>query len=242
MSLPAAQARKLRMSASDRQELQALLYASKRKVYVETLNRLADEHGYTGPMAIIAISREVDRALRSEASAAAAHIADTFNAAVANWAHDLPVGITDSALGSAYGSWLEDRNAWHAPLVSTTESYNPYMDATLAFYRDLGIPEPEYDFLGHDGSHSASCVICQALVASNPHTAEEARMIGSPHPGCVHGFLAREPDMSKAPDRIVLGRSIGGVLGTRTLIEDFGNSKEDAASALRSGSVTTGTR
>lgn len=230
-----AQVRKLRMTAADRQELQAILYTTKRKVYVETLNRLADEHGYTGSKAIIALSRDVDRALRSEATEAAMQVTNTFNAAVVDWAKDLPVGISDADLRQAYADWLERRNAWHAPLVGTTESYNAYMDATIAFYRDLGIPEPMYDFLGHNGSHAASCVICQALVATNPHSAEEAAMIGSPHPGCVHGFVAREPDMENAPDRIVLGRTTGGVLGTKTLIEDFGNDKRKAADALVAG-------
>lgn len=174
----------MRMSASDRRELAAVLYETKREVYVRTLNELADEHGYTGGAAVIAISRAVDRALRDEAADHAAKITDTFNAAFADWSRDLPVDITPAAAKDAYALWVDQRQEWSAPLVGVTEAASAHSDAVIAFYRDAGLPEPEYDFLTAAGGREAECEVCRALIATNPHSADEVRALGTVHPNC----------------------------------------------------------
>lgn len=223
--------RPLRMTAGDRRELAAVLYETKREVYVQTLNDLADQYGYTGSAAIVAISRAVDRALRDEAAEHAASIVDTHNAAMADWAKDLPVDISQEATVDAYARWLEDRNEWSARQVAVTEAMTAKSDATLAFFRDAGIPDLEYDFLTPSGGHEAECDLCKALIATNPHSAEQALAIGLPHIQCQHTWIPRAVAAEDMPKRIVVGRTPGGVLGRDTFEQDMGG-KRQAAQAL----------
>lgn len=224
-------ARALRMSRDDRLELAQVLYDTKRRVYIDRLNELAQAHGvadYT-----VAISREIDRLLRAEAHAHAASITDTFNAALTRFLTDLPADLGTADVLDAAERWMDDRNAWHAPLVGVTETYTARSDATLSFYRDAGVT-PAFDFLtGGDHGKGAECAVCRALIATNPHSLETAAAVGMPHPNCVHTWVARPVVL---PDSLALGRTPGGVLNRSTLVQELGGHRA-AAEAIHSGDV-----
>jgi len=209
---------KLTMKERDIRALADKLYRAKRRVFRATLLEVARSFG--SPVGRPSLSPEVEAALRSEASEHAAQIAATFNADLEAKAADLP--------NDELEAWVRARQRRRARPTATTEAYSAHADAILSATRDLGLVA-EFDFGGHPelGDADPMCEICQALMATNPHTFDEVVAIGTPHPACAQDWHFARVDVR--PDAAAfdnLGTTPGGIVGNKTLIERAGGRQQ----------------
>lgn len=227
-------ARRLAMRSAAIDELTETLFASKRRVYRRTLLEHATFLGYeiTRPQ----LSDAVERALRDEAADHARSIARTYNRELAAAAQRMGSALPESELDAQLGRWARSRQRRRAPLIAVTEAYGPHADATLAFFRETGLgDEVLLEFGGHPelGDAPPACIICQAIVATNPHTPAEAAQIGTPHPNCrQHWHLARY-DQAVLPATIDVGNAIAGIVGAESLLTRAGGREEARDFVLR---------
>lgn len=214
-------ARRAAMRAPDVAALADKLYASKARTYRKTLRELHRHH--YGSEIRVKLSDEIDAALRAEAETSASQIADTYHRDLARFAASL-TDRADATLDAEIARWRNARQRKRAPLVAVSEVYPAHADATLSFFRDVGMEDVEFDFGGHPelGDADPACPICQVLAATNPHPLEAVVAIGTPHPNCRQSWRPRGIDARDLPLDPVLGESLGGVVGQPSLVTRAG--------------------
>jgi hypothetical protein len=223
--------RDLRSDEEAFEELADRLFAFKRTVYVETLQDLAELHGYDIEGDVL-LSEAIYEALGDDAEAAARQILDSLDGDLTEFVErnrERPL----ADLLDMVDDWLDDRQDWKAEQVAVTEAYPAHADATLHFYRAAGI-DPEFDFGGH-GDADPECDVCRALVQTNPHPPDRVLAIGQPHIRCAQKWHPRDLDESALPDSIVLGAGDpSGIFTRRETFEQLHGGKSQAAEAIRS--------
>lgn len=226
-------ARRLAMGPPAVEELTEKLTASKRRVYRRTLLELATFFGYD--VARPGLSDAVESALRDEARDHARSIARTYNRELAAAAQRMGPALPADELDAQLQRWARGRQRRRAPLIAVTEAYGPHADATLAFFREVGLDEVLLQFGGHPelGDAPPACAICQAIVATNPHTLAEAAQIGTPHPNCRQSWHPARYEQRDLPATIDVGNITGGIVGTESLLTRAGGRDEAAEFVLR---------
>lgn len=199
-------------------ELADELYAYKRTVYIETLEDLADGHGFD-VHDDITLSTEINEALGADAERQARRIIDTYNREVSEFVRER-AAKTPAETVDEFEDWSTTRAEQKAPVIAVTEAYAAHADATAGFYQDNGL-DPDFDFGGH-GDAPPKCPICRALLEHGPHPLQRVLEIGQPHVRCAQQWHARIND-DQLPDDLVLGQNApAGILGPDTLLERAG--------------------
>lgn len=218
----------------DDEDIDALadvLYLNKVRVYEDTLGELADQYDFD--VDDLTLSDEVLTALRDEADLRAEQMTMTYNGDLAGFIDAIPDDIAYEHAVEATELWATDRDEARAELVGITESYSAHADATVAFFVNNGI-EVEFDFGGHGDDHPA-CVVCEALVAANPHPAERVVEVGTPHIQCRQRWHANVT-AEDLPDELVLGQGPpAGILGNESLVQRAGGHPAAAAEVVNDG-------
>lgn len=212
----------------------ATLLRSKVRVYRKTLRELAKQHDVEVE---IKMSDAVKDALAAEAFNHAQAIARTRNEAALRIAVKLArTGMDDKRLASDLRQLIEQRQRKRTPMIAVTEAYGPHADATLGFYQQAPDAFPQMNFGGRPdlGDSPAECEVCQAIIAGNPWSVEQAIRIGTPHPQCRQSWHSELG--GPLPDSMVVGEEIAGIVGSESLVLRLG-SHADAAEAIRSRSV-----
>ena len=224
---PAERRRLLEAFTRDDEDIDALsdvLYLNKVRVYEDTLAELADLYDYE--VEDLTLSQEVLDALRDEADLRAEQMTGTYNGDLAGFIDAIPDDITYEHSVEATELWATDRDEARSELVGITEAYSAHADATVAFFVNNGI-EVEFDFGGHGDDHP-QCVVCEALVRSNPHPAERVVEVGTPHIQCRQKWHA-VIEADDLPDELVLGQGApAGILGNESLVQRAGGHTEAA--------------
>lgn len=218
----------LRFQRGDRQKLATALYESKRDTYVDTLRDLAESYGYDVPTDV-KLGRDVEAALRDEATDHARLIADTYNRELGDFL-DRNGDEPYDRLIELYETWADERMEHKAEQIAVSEAYSAYTDATLSLFAENEL-EPEFDFGGH-GDDAPACKVCEALAATSPHPLSRVREVGIPHIGCRQNWHPLiEPD--QLPDELHIGGIVGGVLGADPLVNTEGGHDEAVAAIER---------
>lgn len=232
----AAAARAAGLIDSEVAQLADRFYRTKLRVYRSTLRDLADRFTRNGAPKTIPLSDQVKEALRAEAEANARKVADTHNSAVASEAMKIASpgdGRDRAGLERDLSVFGKKRMKERAEMIAVTEAYGPHADAIVSFFRDAGV-DPIFEFGGHPEDAPPVCVICQSIIAANPHSIEDVVTIGLPHPFCRQTWhpLFNPGDL---PEDFNLGETLGGIIGQPTLIQREGGKQQaaDAVVALR---------
>lgn len=212
--------------------LAARLRTAKVDAYRQTLHRLAQD---MGSLATVELSPEVLADLGIEARQHAVTISRSFNRDLATYARRITPGLDKQDLRSSLRAWVENRNSSRAPVIAVTEVYGPHADATVAFFKELGLDDATFDFGGHPEDDPPECEICAALVATNPHPLREVARIGTPHPNCRQNWHPRV-EASQVPGHVELGQVLGGIVGTKMLVQRAG-SRAAAADMITNGDL-----
>lgn len=229
-----AAARAASMSDEDVERMADRFYRTKLRVYRDTLRDLANRFTRSGAPERVPLSQTIKDALRSEAERHARQVAQTHNSAVAKEALAISShgdGKTRGDLETELGKFARRRMRERSELIAVTEAYGPHADSIVSFFRDAGI-EPEFDFGGHPDDAPPVCAICQAIIASNPHSLADVIRIGVPHPFCRQTWHARLTAEQQSLDAFDLGQSLGSIVGAPTLIQREGGEQEAAESVV----------
>lgn len=227
-------ARAAGFSDEDVARLADRFYRTKLRVYRDTLRDLADRFTRNGAPDRLPLSQTIKDALRAEAERHARQVADTHNSAVAKEALRISShgdGRTKADLEGELSKFARSRMRKRSEMIAVTEAYGPHSDAIVSFFNDAGI-EPEFDFGGHPDDSPPECVICRAIIASNPHSLADVVRIGIPHPFCRQTWHARLTAEQQGLEDFSLGQSLGGIIGAPTLIQREGGASEAAASVV----------
>lgn len=197
----------LAWDVEDVRRLSEKLFEAKRRVYRRTLLEQARFFGYDVPRP--RLSDELVEGLRREARDHAAVIATTYNRELRRHAARVGPAIPRERLQPALRRWTNARSRKRARMVAITEAYSAHADATLTFFRDLGI-DVMLEFGGHPELSDAppACPICIAIAAGNPYTLAEAAAIGTPHPQCLVGETLVAGAFSAVHERLYEGEIV----------------------------------
>lgn len=208
----------LRYGQEEVELLAQALYERKVAVYVATLRALSASFGKD--LENVTLDRAITDQLRSEAEHHAGYIVDTYNRELTAWAERKEL-VDPLQLLAEFEEWSIQRADSRSELIAITETYGPFADATLSFFRDNGRHGVLFDFGGHGDPHP-ECEICEAIKARNPWSLDQAVQLGVPHPGCRQLWHATNVDAADLPDMLVVGLTPGGILGQDTLIHQHG--------------------
>lgn len=197
------------------------LFEAKKRTYRKTLREL-HQRNY-GSEIRVTLSAEIESTLRSEADANAGRIARTYHEELARFSSTL-TPLPAERLDEAITQWRSVRDRKRAPLIAVSEVYPAHADATLSFFRDVGMEDLTFEFGGHPelGDADPACEICQTLAATNPHPLEDVVAIGTPHPNCRQSWRPQGVDGRELPVDPVLGQTPGGIAGRRSLVTRAG--------------------
>jgi hypothetical protein len=222
---------RLRLGDEDFNELADQLFTYAVAVYRDTLEDLAEQHGFELPDEPLTLSPAIHDALGADAERRAESIIEQYNDELANRLDTL-ADKTVPEIVADIDEWAAERGDRQADRIALDATYTPHADATLAFYRDTGL-EPLFDFGGH-GDEPPKCDLCRRLLETSPHTLATVVDIGTPHHGCRQSWHANVDD-DELPDEIDLGQADpAGVIGRDTWLQRHGSLLE-AAAALPSG-------